>query len=447
MPRRTDPRWPRLFAGAAAFAAAELGAGLLLGGFAAAGRAESWLFRAFRPWLLLVAALFVTGLDGRLRAAFYLLVLTAAGLSEALLLAALGADPWAEMVRGAAAGLAWVAIVDLALRLGGALRGRPGRALAAAAMFLLMLVPGGMRPYERLALGPTAPRPAASRPPLLLLTGLPLVWGETGPFDPASRPVAALGPLEREFTVRAIDHLDARNLGADRLLLLAQPRALEPRELVDLDAWVRGGGRVLILADPDLAWPSELPPGDPRRPPPASLLSPLLDHWGVRLAPRAEREMVVDYLRDREAVRRLVLAAPGRFAAARFCRPASRDYLAVCAIGAGRASLVADADLLRDELWVGPTARGTERHARTSDNVLLLAGWLDVLAGIERTRTDRVVQWRRPATPLAPALLRAAIPILLLLGAAAAVALATRRRRIHRLIHSPPERNRAGTGR
>jgi hypothetical protein len=36
-------------------------------------------------------------------------------------------------------------------------------------------------------------------------------------------------------------------------------------------------------------------------------------------------------------------------------------YLAACAIGRGRAWLVADADLLHDEMWAAPTPRGAER--------------------------------------------------------------------------------------
>ena len=68
----------------------------------------------------------------------------------------------------------------------------------------------------------------AAKPELTLMTGLPLVWGETGPFDPASRPAAAYASLRREFAVRPIDYLDAPALGDSRLLLLAQPRTLAP---------------------------------------------------------------------------------------------------------------------------------------------------------------------------------------------------------------------------
>ena len=43
-------------------------------------------------------------------------------------------------------------------------------------------------------------RRAAALAPVMLMTGLPLVWGETGPFDPGSRPAAAYVELSRNST-------------------------------------------------------------------------------------------------------------------------------------------------------------------------------------------------------------------------------------------------------
>ena len=405
-----------LFGGAAAFAAAELTAGLLIGRFFEWGRAEALLFFAFRPWLLLVAALLMARFGWRRRLAFYLGALVAAGLCESLLLLALGGEPWVEMLRGWSAGMMMVVAFDLLVQLGRRSGGRIGQAVATLLSVLILVVPGAMRPYEALALGRTGSRPVATRPPLLLMTGLPLVWGETGPFDRQSRPAAAYRSLQEEFAVRPIDYLDARTLAQGRLLLLAQPRALEPRELVAIDAWVRQGGNMLILADPDLVWPSHLPPGDVRRPPRVSRLAPLLFHWGLALAPVSGQRLVVDQVRDHEGVRRLTLAAPGRFVAADpSCRVGSRVYLAACAIGRGRAWLVADADLLHDEMWAAPTPRGAERHARLADNPLIVAFWLDRLAGVERERAAPMVAWQRPGASRGRALLLAAGPILFLL--------------------------------
>lgn len=415
--RAISPLW--LLAGAAAFAAAELAAGLLIGRFFAWGRAEALLFLAFRPWLLLAAALAAARLRPRSRILFYALALLVAGLSESLLLAALGGDPWLEMLRGWAAGALVLLLFDGLVQLGRRIRGRAGQAAAAALGVGLLLLPGALSPYEALVLGPTGGRPAAERPALLLMTGLPIVWGETGPFDPASRPAAAYRALGEEFAIRPLDHLDRDRLAGAGLMLLAQPRMLEPAELVALDAWVRQGGRLLVLTDPALAWPSRLPPGDARRPPPVGLLSPLLDHWGLRLDAAAERPILIDHLQIGGATRRLALAAPGRFAlAGRPCRLGPRDYLALCRLGSGRALLVADADLLHDRLWLGPTARGHERHARLADNPLIVADWLDALAGRSRPRVAAPVRWLPPGAARRPALLVAALPILLALGGA-----------------------------
>jgi ABC-type uncharacterized transport system len=418
---RADPPLADVIAAAAAYAAAEIAAGLLVGGLFAWGRAEALLFFFFRPWLLLVAALSIAPWGRRCRILFYAFALGLAGFGESLLLLSLGGSPWAEMLRGWAAGALVALVIDLLMQLG-VRRGCLGQFLATAFVVLLLIVPGAQRPYEWLALGAADPRPAAERPRLLLMSGLPLVWGETGPFDPDSRPASAYRALEAEYDVRPIDHADAASLGGARLMLLAQPRRLAPAELAALDAWVRGGGRVLILADPDLHWPTRLPLGDIRRPPPASLLSPLLDHWGIRLEAADGRRLRLDHLPDRALARRLALDSPGRFrVAGAACRVTTRDYLAVCAVGAGRAVLVADADLLRDDLWTGPGPRGSERHLRLSDNPLVVAGWLDRLAGVDRERAARPVSWQRPEANRAWALALAMAPILAALALFAAL--------------------------
>ena len=413
---RAGPPLSTLVAGAAAFAALELATGLIVGGFFLWGRAEALLFFFFRPWLLLVAALWVAPWSWRCRVEFYALALGLAGLGESLLLLSLGGEPWLEMLRGWAAGALAAAFIDLLIQLG-VRRGCLGQLMAASLVVVLLLVPGGQRPYEAIALGPTAPRPVAERPALLLASALPLVWGELGPFDPESRPAAAFVALDREFDVRPVDVLDAESLAGFRLMLLAQPRALAPTELVAVDAWVRRGGRLLVLADPDLAWPSRVPLGDVRRPPSASLLAPLLDHWGLRLEPAPARGAVDVRLRDGEETRRLVLDRPGRFhASSQACRTGGREFLAFCTIGAGKAVLIADADLLRDDLWTGAGARGGERHLRHADNPLVLAGWLDRLAGIERERSARPVHWQRTDANRGQALALATLPILLALA-------------------------------
>lgn len=92
-------------------------------------------------------------------------------------------------------------------------------------------------------------------------------------------------PLISHLGARPLDRIDITSLRGISALVIAQPRLLQPAELVALDDWLRRGGRAVIFADPLLLWPSALPLGDPRRPPLTSLLDPLMAHWGLRLEP------------------------------------------------------------------------------------------------------------------------------------------------------------------
>lgn len=409
-----DRAHAKALAGAACFAAAELLVTLGIGRFFDWGRAEALLFFAFRPWLLLIAVAAVAHWPWRRRLLFPALALGLAGVGESLFLLGLGAmAPWPEMLRGLAGGLllalAFDLLIQLLLRLS-----RWGRWIGAAAIAVLLLVPGSLRPYESLVLAESAHSPDPARPELMLMTALPIVWGEGGAFDPSSRPALAYRMLEEEFRIRPLDLLDARELTKGRLLLLAQPRVLAPQELVALDAWIRGGGRALILADPMLVWPSELPLGDSRRPPPTSWLGPLLGHWGLRLDRPPAPELVV---RNLPGGRRLSLAAPGSFVRERGdCAVAHDRLTARCPLGRGAAWLVADADLLRDALWAGP-GQG-RRHDRLADNPLVLADWLDGLAGKRRECLAGDVQWLRTDSGKVAAFLLGLLPAALVLIAA-----------------------------
>lgn len=218
----------------------------------------------------------------------------------------------------------------------------------------------------------------------MLMTALPLIWGEGGAFDPASRPQQSYKRLQREFRVRPLDMLDEASLAPGRLLLLAQPRALAPIELVALDDWVRRGGRALILTDPALVWPSGLPIGDIRRPPAIGLLAPLLSHWGLALDPPDEARPEPASIESPNGQRRIVMEAPGQFRKLGGTCQVARSFLAHCPIGRGQAILLADADLLRDELWLRPGGMGDAKLL--SDNSLLVADYLDALAGVRRQR-------------------------------------------------------------
>ena len=126
------------------------------------------------------------------------------------------------------------------------------------------------------------PRAAiAARPALMLLTSLPLLFGED--FSLAGSGSPALTSLQARYKVLPISVTGAADLAQGRLLLMAQPPAQTAENLVMLDRWVRDGGRVMLLADPMLEWPSNRPLGDPLRPSPMFADTGLLAHWNLRL--------------------------------------------------------------------------------------------------------------------------------------------------------------------
>lgn len=185
-------------------------------------------------------------------------------------------------------------------------------------------------------------RAPAERPPLALLTSLPLLFGEE--FGLEGGGSAALERLDQRYRVQPVAVADSASLQRHRLLLMAHPRAQPADTLVELDQWVRRGGRVLLLADPRLDWPSERPLGDVLRPPPAFADTGLLAHWGMRLdGPAALGPVKVGNGRIQARS-----SSPGKLASER-CRLAGDGFIARCSIGRGRVTVVADADFLNVE--------------------------------------------------------------------------------------------------
>jgi hypothetical protein len=152
----------------------------------------------------------------------------------------------------------------------------------------------------------------------------------------------------------------------------------------------------------------------------------LLTHWDLRLDAPAAPAAVTRDLAIGGHKRRLVMFAPGSFASSGGCKVESIAHVARCRLGRGEAILLADADMMHDRLWVGQGSRSTERHARVSDNPLILADWLDALAGEPRQRAAAPVEWLDPEADRTFALLLA---LLALLGAAAPAAYLRLRRR------------------
>jgi len=196
---------------------------------------------------------------------------------------------------------------------------------------------------------PPPPRAVGDRPVLLLLTSLPLVFGEQFSIEGGGSPT--LRALETRYRVVPISVTDWSELAKGRLLLMAHPRAQSTDDLVALDQWVRRGGRVLLLADPMLEWPSDRPLGDPLRPPPMFADTGLLGHWGLKL----------DALDQRGPVsvggghNPIVFVSPGRLVATKpGCQLSRANIVADCKIGMGRATIIADADFLNAEAFGKP---------------------------------------------------------------------------------------------
>ncbi|NUQ18723.1 MAG: hypothetical protein HOP95_09775 [Sphingomonas sp.] len=236
-----------------------------------------------------------------------------------------------------------------------------GRALALLGALLIVAVAAAA--LELRGPKPLPARSPSQRPTLLLLTSLPLVFGEDFTLQGNGSP--ALKALQTRYRVVPISVADPPELGKARLLLMAHPLAQPAEDLVALDRWVRGGGRVLLLADPMLEWPSKRSLGDLLRPSPMFMDTGLLAHWGLRLGSPDERGPELRKLGGFE----VMTDSPGQLSGR--CAISADRLVAHCRIGRGRATIVADADLL-DEGGLGPEAKHN------------LDGVLEELANLER---------------------------------------------------------------
>lgn len=190
--------------------------------------------------------------------------------------------------------------------------------------------------------------PAGPKPELMLLTSLPIMFGEQFGLESGGSP--ALKALEEHYQVQPISVADAPSLANGRLLLMAHPLAQPAENLVDLDDWVSNGGRVLLLADPALDWPSQRPLGNSLRPPPAFADTGLLGHWGLRLDAPDEpgpKSMTM-------AGKEVLTSSPGSLFGG--CTISKDRLVAHCRIGKGSATIIADADFLNVSELDGPTA-------------------------------------------------------------------------------------------
>ena len=387
---------------AGAYALTELLCGIGIGGFFQIGRAEPDAFLAARPALLLLLAILVRTRAGAARRGMLAAGLMLAVAGESLLLWRLGGGADG---RGIAIQLGMGALlaggIDLLVQAGR--RGRViGGLLALAAAGGLIWASPLLRWQQAILAWITPPaRALETLPALMVVTGLPIVRGEGdigAMLQGRARPAASWRWLQAHFAAAPVDYVTAESLRGRRLLLLAQPRAMAPEELVAIDDWVRAGGRALVLADPALRWDSLYPIGDPRAPPAVTLLDPLMTRWGVRLDlatgdGKGEPSGAFFVVAAGEKWR-LRIDAAGHFVALDDrCRTETFPWLMRCSIGRGTVLLVADADLTADRLWA---AGGDGPKQRTADNGPLLGAWLDGLAGISRDRRADMVRWIAP---------------------------------------------------
>lgn len=362
----TATGWPRRLLFAAGFALVALGAGLWLGGAFALGRRDATLAL---PTLLAFALVFAALQPGAVAAAL--------GAAVLIVVAAVsGALAPAPVLFAGGAGLAMLA-AHCGVRWTAALA-RPFAAALLAVAAVLWWV-GSHAVLARTAMGDVTPQTGR----IVVVSGLLLAVWDADNAIKGAREDPALTML-RAAVARPVQLADSLSGGAlkpaDRLLLV-HPRALAPEALVEIDRFVRAGGRAVILADGLSAWPPPFAMGDARNPPVTSLLTPLLDHWGIGLAAPVPGSAAGEEVAVQHGRFRLRLHSAGHFdRLPPQCRGEAaiapqQPAVATCRIGKGEAVLLADADLLYAPLW--QSAPGWARHLRPSDNIEWLAELLN----------------------------------------------------------------------
>lgn len=200
-----------------------------------------------------------------------------------------------------------------------------------------------------------------------VLSGPPLVGPKApGGFDGS--------PLWRVLSNRAalqpLDAIESDMIESLDALLVIQPRALAPDELVALDHWVRMGGHGVLLADPDLLWDDGRSLGDPLKAPRRSQLGPLLARWGLALEEADPVEKNADPVTRRflASGHMIQLAGASRFRkSGGHCSLSEQALVAWCRVGRGSAVLFADADFANDALWTSDSQRADRQALWTSD--------------------------------------------------------------------------------
>lgn len=216
--------------------------------------------------------------------------------------------------------------------------------------------------------------PAAGQQPLGLMTSLPLYW-------PAGAQIADLAAgcatvpwqrraIEARYAITPLDTLSpvaallpgaaaVDPLSGITRLAVIQPRGLSPADNVALDGWVRAGGRLLLVLDPALTGDYDIALGNPRRPVDNALIPAVAARWGLAVSFDEAQEPAVGSANL--AGTQLPLALPGRIAvtdpAVSGCTLQANGAAAMCRVGKGRVTLLADAavfehpELAGDDGW------------------------------------------------------------------------------------------------
>ncbi len=226
------------------------------------------------------------------------------------------------------------------------------------------------------------------------MSALPLFWAEGDPqmaLSQTEQRAPIIAALDKRFDVQPIDLITAEALMPFRMVMLAQPGALSPRELVSLDEWIRAGGHAIIFADPALEWPSIYGLGDPRRAPLVTLLDPLFTHWNVQLTASALATHQHD-AQERSLMDVPVFTnTPGRWISqSKMCEVQDNGFRLSCQIEKGRAILVADADLL-DE--------ASRSEDGNSNSAVIVSVVESLTQDLPQKQSDRIQDQRKNNSP------------------------------------------------
>ncbi len=182
-----------------------------------------------------------------------------------------------------------------------------------------------------------------------LFSSLPIYWGESDLstiLDGSDQKDWVRVLLEKRFTITPLDTVEAGAVDGVKRIIMAQPRPLAPSENVAIDNWVRQGGRLLIFADPLLTRHSDFALGDRRRPQDVVLISPILARWGLELqfdeGQSAGERQISAFGQD------YPVNLGGHFVLTEGseCKVSETGLVAICRIGKGRVTLMADAAIL-----------------------------------------------------------------------------------------------------